>query len=99
MTALPEQDRVLVTRCWCCGEQRPESEVVRLGQHPEVGVCLGCARWLQRRAVQRYDKQHPSAAARLRAGIHVVRGGVIRKGWHQRPVVGAVLRWIDRYLP
>jgi hypothetical protein len=70
-----------------------------LGQHPEVGVCLGCARWLQRRAVQRYDEHHPSPAARLRGWVNTVRDAVIRKGWHRRGVLGVLLRRIDRHLP
>jgi hypothetical protein len=37
--------------------------------------------------------------ARLRSGINAVRAAVIRKGWHERGVIGAVLRWIDRRLP
>jgi hypothetical protein len=96
----PEQERASSgTGCWCCGAEYPEAELVRLGQHPEVGVCLRCARWLQRRAVQRHDQQHPSPAARLRGGIQAVRDAVIRKGWHERGALGAVLRWIDRHLP
>lgn len=85
--------------CWCCGREFPESELVHLGMHPEVGVCLQCARWLQRRAVQRYDEQHPSPAAMVRGGVQSMRDVVIRKGWHQRGALGTVLRRIDRYLP
>jgi hypothetical protein len=73
--------------------------LVRLGQHPEVGVCLRCARCLQRRAVQRYDEHHPSPTGRLHAGVNAVRNAMIRKGWHERGVLGTVLRWIDRRLP
>lgn len=49
MTVQPEHDSATVTRCWCCGGEFPEAELVRLGQHPEVGVCLACANWLRRR--------------------------------------------------
>src|SRR3981189_1801976 len=99
MTANPEHESRSVARCWCCGTPHSDEDLVHLGEHPEVGVCLGCARWLQRRAVERYDEQHPSMAARLRAGIRTARTAVIRKGWHQRGVLGAVLRRIDRHLP
>lgn len=85
--------------CWCCGSRYPEAELVRLGQHPEVGVCLRCARWVRRRAVQRYDESHPSATARVRAGVDAVRSAVIRKGWHRKGFLGDALRWIDRHLP
>lgn len=72
---------------------------MRLGQHPEVGLCLQCATWVKRRAVARRDEQRPSLPGRLRAGIHTVRNTVIERGWHDRGRVGALLRRIDRYLP
>lgn len=99
MSVQPERERVSEIGCWCCGAEYPDAELVRLGQHPEVGVCLRCARWLQRRAVQRYDEQHPSPAALLRGGIHAVRAAIIQRGWHRRGVLGTALRWIDRHLP
>lgn len=99
MAVQPEHGTISRTGCWCCGAERPEAQLVRLGQHPEVGVCLACARWLQRRAVQRHDEQHPSPTGRLRAGIAAVRARVIRRGWHERGALGAALRWIDRRLP
>lgn len=99
MSVQPEEERASGTGCWCCGGGYPEAELVRLGQHPEVGVCLRCARWLQPGAVQRHDEQHPSPAGRLRGGIQGVRAAVIRKSWHRRGVLGTALRWIDRHLP
>lgn len=99
MSVQPGEDRASETGCWCCGAGFAEAELVRLGQHPEVGVCLRCARWVQRRAVQRHDEQHPSPAALLRGGIQAVRAAAIRNGWHRRGVAGTALRWIDRYLP
>lgn len=99
MTVQPEQAAASETSCWCCGTQYPESELVRLGQHPEVAVCLRCARWLQRRAVQRLDQRRPSPGARLRGGIRAIQELVIRKGWHERGRLGALLRWLDRHLP
>ena len=99
MTAQPEQTTASEAACWCCGTQHPESELVRLGQHPEVGVCLRCARWLYRRAVQRDDQRHPSPGGWLRDGIRGMRATVIRKRWHQRGPLGVVLRWLDRRLP
>lgn len=43
MTVQPEQTAATVAGCWCCGTQYPESEWVRLGQHPEV-ACACAAR-------------------------------------------------------
>ena len=85
--------------CWCCGNDKLETDLVRLGSHPEVGVCLNCARWLQRRARRHHDDQHPSPATRLRARINAVRNLVIRKGWHRHGLLGALLRRLDRHLP
>jgi hypothetical protein len=99
MTVQPEPESASGTRCWCCGTEYPETQLVRLGQRPEVGVCLRCTRWLQRRAVQRYDEQHPSPTARLRSRVRAVRAVVITRGWHERGMLGALLRWIDRHLP
>lgn len=99
MSAQSDQAGPSVTGCWCCGQEYAETELTRLGAHPEVAVCRNCAQSSHRRAVSQHDQQHPTIAARLRAGIGAVRTVVIRKGWHDRPVLGGVLRWIDRHLP
>ena len=36
--------------CWCCGRASSEDALVHLGNHPEVGICVNCVRFLQRRA-------------------------------------------------
>ncbi|GAA1573140.1 hypothetical protein GCM10009804_32100 [Kribbella hippodromi] len=85
--------------CWCCGNEFAERDLVRLGSHPEVGVCFQCARFLRRRAAEREDQQRVSAAARLRAAVRTSRAWVITHGWHRLPLVGPILRRIDRHLP
>lgn len=35
--------------CWCCGDPTVSGSVVRLGAHPEVGVCFRCVKVLARR--------------------------------------------------
>lgn len=35
--------------CWCCGDETVQSSLLRLGDHPEVGVCFRCVRDLARR--------------------------------------------------
>jgi hypothetical protein len=42
-----------LTPCWCCGEERAESELVRLGCHDEVALCDGCVGWLGDQRAQR----------------------------------------------
>jgi hypothetical protein len=50
--------------CWCCGSSFPEEQVVRLGQHPEVAVCLDWALFLNRR-----DESRP-----YKSNLHGFRG-------------------------
>ncbi|HEU5470620.1 MAG TPA: hypothetical protein VFV67_08200 [Actinophytocola sp.] len=101
MTAHAAQDPVETSRsvCWCCGAERGDDELVHLGDHPEVGICPSCARWVHRRGTQIEDAHRPSIAAWWRARIHAARTAVINRGWHQRGVLGALLRRIDRHLP
>jgi hypothetical protein len=82
--------------CWCCGSTHPESGLVRLGRHPEVGVCLGCAHFLHQQARGRVNAQHPSMASRVRDQLRAARRMVTQRGWHQRPVIGKPLRWLGR---
>ena len=37
------------TGCWCCGDRTVTASLLRLGEHPEVGVCFRCVRVLARR--------------------------------------------------
>jgi hypothetical protein len=82
--------------CWCCGQARRDDDLVHLGSHPEVGICINCVHYLRRRA---RDRQAAVVHQRLRGAADSVRSQVTEKGWHQRPVIGPVLRWVDRYLP
>jgi len=86
-------------RCWCCGQLRSADGVVHLGDHPEVAVCLGCAHFLHQRARAVEDAQHPSAASRARDGLRQARNLVIARRWHEKPVIGPVLRWLGARLP
>jgi hypothetical protein len=68
---------------------------VHLGSHPEVGICISCVHFLRRRAM---DKQ--ATVMRRRCGTaESVRGQVMARGWHQRPVIGPALQWLNRHLP
>jgi hypothetical protein len=85
--------------CWCCGQQQPESSVVRLGSHPEVAVCLRCAHFLHQQARGREDALRTSPAGRVRDGLRAARRFVIRRRWHQRPFIGPLLRRLGRHMP
>jgi hypothetical protein len=85
--------------CWCCGKAYPESELVRLGNHPEVAVCIPCAHFLYQQARGREDALHPSPASWVRDQLRSARRVVMQQGWHQKPVIGEPLRWLGRHLP
>jgi hypothetical protein len=85
--------------CWCCGNTFDDADLTRLGAHPEVGVCVSCARWLHRRARSASDQGKRRPDALLRQGIVRVRGRLMRAGAHEWPLVGPLLRRLDRHLP
>jgi hypothetical protein len=82
--------------CWCCGRITDQDALVHLGNHPEVGICINCVRFLGRRA---RDYQATVMRQRLRGAAESIRGEVMARGWHERPVIGSALRWINRHLP
>lgn len=101
MTAQPESSTAepIDIRCWCCDGEFAEISLVRLGAHPEVAVCTGCAFYLNRRAVAKEDAHRRGPGSRVRGGIAALRRWVIDHGWHERGRLGALLRRIDRHLP
>ena len=98
MSAEPQTtaDETDESGCWCCGRIAPEEALVRLGQHPEVGICINCVRFLGRRA---RDYQATVMRKRLRGAAESVRGTVMSRGWHERPIIGPALMWINRHMP
>jgi len=85
--------------CWCCGSSESEASVVRLGNHPEVAVCLRCAHFLHQQARGREDAGRTSPATRFRDALRAARRFVIEHGWHQKPLIGPLLRRIGRHTP
>lgn len=64
-----------------------------------VGLCFGCARWAHRRAVEQADGEREGIGVRGRRVVRTVRAQVMRLGLHDWPLVGSVLRRLDRRLP
>ena len=87
--------------CWCCGRPYPEERLVRLGTHPEAGVCFQCAKFLHRRAREQNDvvRGDHGLVARGRAVFANGRDVVIRHGWQDGRISGPVLRWVDKLMP
>jgi hypothetical protein len=82
--------------CWCCGRITDQDALVHLGNHPEVGICINCVHFLGRRA---RDYKATVMRQRLRGTAESIRSEVMARGWHERPVVGPGLRWINQHLP
>jgi hypothetical protein len=85
--------------CWCCGEQQGESTVVRLGNHPEVALCLRCAHFVHRRARAHEDVGMHTLATRGRDLLRSAESFVVEHDWQHKPVVGPLLRWLGLRLP
>lgn len=87
------------TVCWCCGNSFDEAALVRLADHPEVGLCARCAQWLHRRARLAAEASRRGPAVRMRRGLAGLRAAVIQRRVHDWPLVGPLLRCLDRHLP
>ena len=72
---------------------------VHLGNHPEVAPCLGCARFVANRAREIEDRERTGPAVRARDLMRRARRTVVEHGWHDKPIVGPVLRWLGRHTP
>jgi hypothetical protein len=90
------ESEVSERQCWCCGQVTAEGALLRLGSHPEVGVCIDCGVYLGRRA---RDHQASAVRIQLRGAADSIRDQVVSRGWHERPVIGPVLLWINRRAP
>ena len=89
-------DQASESRCWCCGHPRSKDTLVHLSSRPEVSICISCVHFLRRRA---RDHQATVMRQTLRGAAESVREQVMAKGWHQRPVIGPALQWLNRHLP
>ena len=97
--AAVEHEQVERFACWCCGNLFDDKDLTHLGSHPEVGVCAGCAQWLHRRARAGADEDRRTFGPRARRALQTVRGRVRRAGAQDWPVIGPLLRRLDRHLP
>jgi len=65
-----------VPGCWCCGDRMVRGSLLRLGEHPEVGVCFRCVPVLacRKREIERQTRAAP-------AGWPFRRRVLFRLGW------------------
>lgn len=85
--------------CWCCGATEDPAKLVRLGNHPEVGVCTRCARSISKWAREIEDYDRTGLRVRARDWFRALRKTVVRHGWHHNRLVGRPLRWIGKHMP
>src|SRR4051794_29952293 len=98
-TSLESGDRPAPGQRWCCGTVDGPSQMVHLGNHPEVALCRGCARWAAKQAWEIDDRSRGGPLVLARDRVRTVRQAVVHRGWHRNRVVGGPLRWIGRHLP
>jgi hypothetical protein len=87
------------SQCWCCGQIESPEKLVRLGKHPEVALCMACARWASKQADEIADLSRTGLGVRVRDRMRVARRKVIERGWHRLPVLGGLLRRLGRHTP
>jgi hypothetical protein len=65
------------TGCWCCGDRTVRASLLRLAEHPEVGVCFRCVGVLgaRKREVERRTRAAPAGwpmwrRVRFRLGLN-----------------------------
>lgn len=85
--------------CWCCGSMEDPGRMVRLGNHPEVGICRSCARWAAKQAWEIEDRDRTGPLVLVRDGLRTVRRTVIDQGWHRNRWLAGPLRWIGKRTP
>jgi hypothetical protein len=85
--------------CWCCGTVDAPDQMVHLGNHPEVHLCLRCAHFVHQRAWEIEDVGKVGPTAFVRDWFRNLRAEVMRRGWHQNRFIGGNLRWLGKYLP
>jgi hypothetical protein len=98
-TSLDTGDRPAPGQCWCCGTVDDPTQMVHLGDHPEVALCRGCARWAAKQAWEIEDRAKSGPLVTARDRFRNARQAVIHRGWHRNRMIGAPLRWIGRHLP
>ena len=98
-TAAVEHEQAEQPSCWCCGNTFEESDLTRLGNHPEVGLCSSCAKWLHRRARSAGENGRRRRGGWVLRAVDAARTRAMRAGVHDWPLVGRLLRLLDRRLP
>lgn len=87
------------SQCWCCGTSDDPARMVWLGDHPEVALCVRCARWAGKSAARIDDRDRSGPLVAGRAVIRGLRRRVMDHGLQHNRFFGRALRWVGKYLP
>jgi len=87
------------SQCWCCGGFDDPARMVHLGNHPEVALCLRCARWASKQAWEIEDQTKTGRLVRVRDRLRATRRSVVEHGWHNNRWFGGPIRWLGKRLP
>jgi hypothetical protein len=85
--------------CWCCGAVHAPNQMVHLGNHPEVAICIRCAYSIKNWAWQIEDGNKTGPGVKARDLFRRARKNVMRRQLHQNKWIGRPLRWLGRRLP
>lgn len=94
-----EDEYAARSECWCCGVIEDPEKLLHLGNHPEVTLCLRCARWASKQADGIEDRSRTGVPVMIRDRARFARRVVIERGWHRLPIVGVALRRLGRHTP
>ena len=83
-TAAVQQQQAVGPVCWCRGNRFEDSDLTRLGTHPEVG-CAPVRTLADRRARSAADTRRRTSGAWVRRSVDLARGWVIVAGAHDWP--------------
>lgn len=87
------------SQCWCCGTVEDPVGMIRLGNHPEVQLCVRCARWAAKQAWEIEDRARTGPLVIARDRARLLRRRVIEHGWQHNRLLGRPLRWLGKRLP
>ena len=73
--------------------------MVHLGNHPEVALCVGCARWAAKQAWEIEDQNKTGPLASATVQLRRVRQIVLEHGLHNNKWIGRPLRWLGKRMP
>jgi hypothetical protein len=86
-------------QCWCCSQSQPREQMVHLGNHPEVALCVRCAHFVHKQAWEIEDGSRAGPLVGARDAFRRVRREVVRRGWQHSSQFGPALRWLGKHLP